>query len=130
MLLASQMGETASRARERIQPISESENRDSGEVGEVAKLARFSISLLNIGSVSDQRAADGWVMDGVKKRRRITTQHPSLICEFLPGVCGKLARAGVLGFSRPGQLSAVSVKIGGAVSPVENRSGVAERSEL
>jgi len=36
-----------------------------------------------------------------------------------PGVCGKLARAGVFGFSRMGQLSAVSVKCGGVVRPVE-----------
>jgi len=38
-------GETASRARERIQRFSESANRDSDEAGEVAALARFSLSL-------------------------------------------------------------------------------------
>ncbi len=47
-------GETASRARERIRFVSESENRDSGEKGNGATLARFLISLLTVGSVSDQ----------------------------------------------------------------------------
>jgi hypothetical protein len=46
--------ETASRARQRIQLASESGNRDSGEAGKGATLARFSLSLLTIGSVSDR----------------------------------------------------------------------------
>ena len=54
MLLASLMRETASRARKRMKGISESQNRDSGEDGEVATLARFLISLLNPGLVSDE----------------------------------------------------------------------------
>jgi len=37
-----------------IQQISESGNRDSGEKGNGATLARFLISLLILGSVSDQ----------------------------------------------------------------------------
>jgi hypothetical protein len=38
-------------------------------VGEVATLARFLISLPTTGSVSDQRAASGGVMAGVKKAK-------------------------------------------------------------
>jgi len=47
-------GETASRARECIHEFSDSGNRDSDEVGEVAALARFLISLPAIGTVSVQ----------------------------------------------------------------------------
>lgn len=73
MLLASPMGRQRDGAQDRNQPISERGNRDSDEAEEVAALARFSLSLLTAGSVSDQQAANGGVMDCVKKRRRITT---------------------------------------------------------
>jgi len=67
LLLASQMGETASRARKRNQEDGESENRDSGGKGKGETLARFSISPPYYGSVSDQRAANGGVTACVKK---------------------------------------------------------------
>jgi hypothetical protein len=52
--------------------FSESQNRDSGEVGEEATLARFLISLLNPVRcrTSEQQTV---VKAGVKKRRRQTT---------------------------------------------------------
>ena len=54
MLLASLDEETASRARERNSIPSESENRNSGKTGKRVTLARFTLSLLIVGSVSDQ----------------------------------------------------------------------------
>jgi len=60
--------------------------------------------------MSDQREAKGGVMAGVKKAKTNNLTNIPFI-QTLPGVCGKLARAGVCGISRPGQLSAVSVKI-------------------
>jgi hypothetical protein len=48
------LGEAASRALKCNQEVSESKNRDSGGMAEVVTLARFLISLLNLGSVSDQ----------------------------------------------------------------------------
>jgi hypothetical protein len=47
-------GETAGRARKCIQQPSESENRDRGRKGKGETLARFLISLLIPGAVSDQ----------------------------------------------------------------------------
>jgi hypothetical protein len=46
-------------------------------LGEVATLARFLISLLNPGLVSDQRAADGGVKAGVKKGEDKQPNYPS-----------------------------------------------------
>jgi hypothetical protein len=75
MLLASLMGETASRARKRIQRFSESEYRDSGEEGEVETLARYSISLPIAGSVSDQWAATGGWWTAQKKAKTNRLNH-------------------------------------------------------
>jgi hypothetical protein len=65
-------GASEPRAKAHSKP-SESENRDSGEEGEGETLARFSLSLLNLGSVSDQRAANGGVLAGIKQAK--TNNH-------------------------------------------------------
>jgi hypothetical protein len=122
------MGETASRARKHIQnpakaktvTVVEGKEGDAGAVFDLAPKSR-----LGVGPVSSKRWGDGGRKIGADKQPNLRAPAVVLI---LPGVCGKLARAGVFGFSRPGQLFAVSVKCGGAVSPVEKRSGVAERS--
>jgi len=102
------MGRQRAGARERNQPISESGTRDSDEVGEVAALARFSLSLLTAGSVSDQRAANDGVMDGVKKRRRTTTILPFPLIPNLSRSLRKIGTGGPWFSSRWWQLSAVS----------------------
>ena len=122
MLLASLMGETASRARERIQQFSESGNRDSDEVGEVAALARFSISLLKSARCRTSEQRTGGEMDGVKRRRRITTQPPFPSTSEPSLESAENWRSGLWSSSRRSQLAAVSVKRGGVVSPVEKRS--------
>jgi hypothetical protein len=90
-------GETTSRARERIQYPAKAETVTVTKKGEVAALARFSISLPTVGSVSDQRAADG---EGEGRRQKKAnednqTSIPPFFRTF-PGVCGKLAPKGHL----------------------------------
>ena len=92
-------------------------------------LARFLISLPNLGLVSDQRAANGWVMAGVKKAK--TNNLTNLPIHSNPArSLRKIGMDALLYFARECRLFAVFVKCGGAVRPVEKRSGVAERSEL
>lgn len=60
-------------------------------------LARFLISLLNLGLVSDQRAATGWVMAGVKQAQ--TNNHtfqPIMISTFPESAKNWLDRASAI----------------------------------
>jgi len=86
------------------------------------------ISLLNLGSVSDQRAANGAVMAGVKMAK--TNNLTNIPSNSKPArSLRKIGSDAPWQFARESQLSAVSVKFGGVVSPVEKWSGVSERSE-
>jgi hypothetical protein len=54
LLLASLAGETASRARERIENPAKAKTVTVAERAKGKPLARFLISLLNLGAVADQ----------------------------------------------------------------------------
>jgi hypothetical protein len=66
LLLASLIGETASRARQRIENPAKAKTVTAAEVQEGDAGAVFDLAA-NLGLVSDQRAANGGVMAGVKK---------------------------------------------------------------
>ena len=109
-------------AKAKTVTVAKGQMGDAGAVFDLAPKSR-----LGVGPVSSKRWGDGGRKIGADKQPNFRAPAVVLI---LPGVCGKLARAGVMCFSRPGQLSAVSVKCGGAVSPVGNRSGLVEQREL
>jgi hypothetical protein len=68
LLLASLIGETASRARERIKNPAKAKTVTAAEVSEGAAGAVFDLAP-NLGLVSNQRAANGGVTAGVKKAK-------------------------------------------------------------
>ena len=124
------MGETASRAQSASNKPAKAKTvtvakRQKGDAGAVFDLApKFR---LGVGPVSSKRWGDGGRKIGADKQPNF--RAPSVVL-ILPGVCGKLPRTGHDGFSRQWKFCAVSVKCGGAVSPVGNRSGLVEQREL
>jgi hypothetical protein len=68
LLLASLIGETASRARQRIENLAKAKTVTAAEVQEGAAGAVFDLAP-NLGLVSDRRAANGGVTAGVKKAK-------------------------------------------------------------
>ena len=74
---------------------SESGNRDSGEGGRSGDAgAVFDLASI-VGSVSDQRTADGGVMDDSKKGEEQQRNIHWPLIPNLHGVCGKFALAGL-----------------------------------
>jgi hypothetical protein len=88
------------------------------------------ISHLDLGSVSDERAANGGSEGGRKKGEDKQPDQFFIPILILAGVCGKLLRVGHGLHSARGNFTQSPSNIGGVVSPVENQSGVAERSWL
>jgi len=79
--------------------------------GQRETLARFLISLPNLGPVSDQRAEGRG--DGVRKKAK-TNSHTFHLFGILPGVCGKSARTGFGLYPGSGDLPQSPAKVGAA----------------
>jgi hypothetical protein len=106
LLLASLLGETASRARSAFNHPAKAKTvtvakRQRGDAGAVFDLAPN--YRLGVGPVSSK-----WWGDGVRKKGE--DKQPDVLTHYLilPGVCGKLPRTGRQVFSRQWKLFAVS----------------------
>jgi hypothetical protein len=86
LLLASLIGETASRARQRIKNLAKAKTVTAAEVPEGAAGAVFDLAS-KLGLVSDQRAANGGVMAGVKKAKTDNLTHDYFMKLFSCKIC-------------------------------------------